>query len=334
MPADPVLLSLSIVLAGLVGYATSHGGVCAVRAVEELLDGRSGALFLAFLECSVWVAAITLPLAWAALPGGHFATCHPLTWQAAAGGFLFGIGAALNGGCAFSTVTQLGAGDLGRAFTLLGLGLGAVLHLAWMGQPVPPAVPEPGPLGRPEPWSLALLAATWAWAARRILRLRRRSTAPGLRAGRALATIALAGGTLYLLHGSWLYTAGLAEAASWLTQSGPAPSPLFALLFAATMAGAALAAWRRGVFRPRRPRLGPASRALLGGALMGLGAGLVPGGNDAMILHALPALLPHAALAYTALVAGVACTLPLLRAPPGFWQGCTLAQGRPSGDVL
>ena len=41
---------------------------------------------------------------------------------------------------------------------------------------------------------------------------------------------------------------------------------------------------------------------------------MVPGGNDALVLHALPALQPHAALAYAALVAGAACALLLLRA--------------------
>jgi hypothetical protein len=50
-------------------------------------------------------------------------------------------------------------------------------------------------------------------------------------------------------------------------------------------------------------------RGLGGGVLMGAGAALVPGGNDALVLHALPSLLPHAALAYTAMVAGISCAL-------------------------
>jgi len=50
-------------------------------------------------------------------------------------------------------------------------------------------------------------------------------------------------------------------------------------------------------------------RGLAGGALVGTGAALVPGGNDALALHALPGLVPHAALAYAAMVAGIGCTL-------------------------
>ncbi len=60
---------------------------------------------------------------------------------------------------------------------------------------------------------------------------------------------------------------------------------------------------------------------MAGGTLMGAGAALVPGGNDAPVLHALPALLPQAALAYAALVAGAACTLLLLRALRDSRQG-------------
>jgi hypothetical protein len=47
---------------------------------------------------------------------------------------------------------------------------------------------------------------------------------------------------------------------------------------------------------------------------MGAGAALVPGGNDALVLHALPGLVPHTALAYAAMVAGIGCALLWSRA--------------------
>jgi uncharacterized membrane protein YedE/YeeE len=320
MLPGPASLVLSVCLAGLVGFAVAHGGICAVRAINDLLDGRGGALFLAFLKCSAWVAAITLPLNWIMVPGGHFAPGYPLAWPVAAGGFLFGVGAALNGGCAFSTVSHLGAGDFGQVFALLGLGLGFALHGLWIGPLVPPAaLLPPDALARPEAWSLALLAAAWLWAAREASRLRR--PAPDTGADRMMAVVALASGALYVLHGPWVYTAGLAQGAAWAARVGPAPSALLPLLFAGTLAGAVLAAWKRGRLRPRRPEPRPAMLGLVGGVLMGVGAALVPGGNDALILHALPALLPHAAMAYAALVAGAACTLALLRIRRGFGQG-------------
>jgi uncharacterized protein len=307
MPAGAPILALSVGLAGLVGFAAAHGGICAVRAVEDLLEGRGGALFLAFLKCAVWVAAITLPLAWAMVPGAHLALSYPLGWPAAAGGFLFGVGAALNGGCAFSTVSHLAAGDLGAGFALLGLGFGFALHDAGIGPLLPTPEPRPSAFAHAGPWAVALLAAVWVWAAREAVRLTR--PGPGARTDRAVAAIGLAGGTLYALHGSWVYTAGLSQSAAWATRVGPIPSALIPLLFLGVLAGAALAARMRGRFRLRRPTRLAVARGLGGGTLMGAGAALVPGGNDALVLHALPALAPHAALAYAALTAGAGTAL-------------------------
>ncbi len=46
---------------------------------------------------------------------------------------------------------------------------------------------------------------------------------------------------------------------------------------------------------------------------MGFGAALVPGGNDVLILHAIPILSPHALPAYLAMLAGICVTLVAMR---------------------
>lgn len=308
------LLAASISLASLVGFAAARGGICAVRAIEDILDDRGGTLFLGFLKCSAWAAAATLPLAWAMAPGARLALAYPVAWPAAVGGLLFGIGAALNGGCAFSTVTHIGAGDLGKAFALPGLGLGFAVHDLWAASLLPASMPRPGPLAQPEPWSLALLAAVWVWAAREAVRLARPAAAGTRRSDRAFAAIALGSAALQILHGPWAYTAGLEQSAAWAIGAGPAPSTSIPLLFAGLFAGAVLAARRSGRARLRWPTRAAALGSLAGGVLMGAGAALVPGGNDALVLHALPGLLPHAALAYASLVAGAAATLLTVKA--------------------
>ena len=309
------LLASSIALASLVGFAAARGGICAVRAIEDVMDGRGGALFFGFLKCSAWVAAVTLPLAWAMAPGARLALAHPVAWPAAAGGLLFGIGAALNGGCAFSTVTHIGAGDLGKAFALPGLGLGFAVHDLWVASLVPASAPRPGPLAEPEPWSLALLAALWVWAAREAARMGLPApAASSRRADRAFAAIALGSAALQILHGPWAYTAGLEQSAAWAAGIGSAPSALLPLLFAGLFAGAVLSARLGGRARLRPPTRATAFASLAGGVLMGAGAALVPGGNDGLVLHSLPGLLPHAALAYGSLVAGAAATLVAIRA--------------------
>jgi uncharacterized membrane protein YedE/YeeE len=308
-----LLLLLSAGLAGMVGFAASHSGICAVRAVDDLLEGRGWDLFLGFLRCSLWVAAVTLPLIWFVLPEPRLAFSYPLAWPVVAGGFLFGVGAALNGGCAFSTVSDLGAGDLGAPFAFLGLGFGVLLHDLGTVPLLSMPAPSPNALAEPQPWSVVLLLILLAWALREAALLLR----PGpRRVRRAMACIGLAGGVLYALHGPWVYTAGLAGAAAWAASVGPAPTPLIPALFAALLAGAVLGARARGATRLRRPTAAGAARRLTGGAMMGAGAGLVPGGNDVLVLHALPGLAVHVPLAYGALVAGVAVTLAVLRRRP------------------
>ena len=46
---------------------------------------------------------------------------------------------------------------------------------------------------------------------------------------------------------------------------------------------------------------------------MGLGAAMVPGGNDVLILHSIPGLSPHAVPAYGAMIAGIAAVLITMR---------------------
>jgi hypothetical protein len=51
----------------------------------------------------------------------------------------------------------------------------------------------------------------------------------------------------------------------------------------------------------------------MGGALMGAGAVLTPGGNDTLILKTLPGLSPHAIPAFAALLCRICTTLLLMR---------------------
>ena len=65
-------------------------------------------------------------------------------------------------------------------------------------------------------------------------------------------------------------------------------------LFAGAIGEAALA----GRFNMQRPNLQRALRCLAGGAVMGLGAALVPGGNDNLLLWAIPGLTGYGVVAY------------------------------------
>ena len=80
---------------------------------------------------------------------------------------------------------------------------------------------------------------------------------------------------------------------------------------AALLAGAAWGGVSAGRFRPLAPRLTALLRCTAGGALMGLGSLLIPGGNDGLLLLGMPLLWPHAWLAFAVMAVTIASWLAL-----------------------
>jgi hypothetical protein len=71
----------------------------------------------------------------------------------------------------------------------------------------------------------------------------------------------------------------------------------------AIFAGAVTAAALGGRFVLRRVSSAQLGRSLAGGATMGFATILIPGGNDSILLSALPSLAIHAAVAYCVMLA-------------------------------
>jgi hypothetical protein len=84
-------------------------------------------------------------------------------------------------------------------------------------------------------------------------------------------------------------------------------------LFAAILFGMILSNWHRGGYQiDARPQL-DWLKNIGGGILMGSGAAIVPGGNDALLLYGIPSLSPHAIPAYLAMTMGIALALQMMR---------------------
>lgn len=302
-----VTLLLSVLCGVGFGYAAQRGSICAVRSVAALIEKGSGRQLAAALRCSLWVVAVAVPLVWVD-PTAHLAPLYAASLAALLGGFVFGLGAALNGSCSFGTIIGLGSGDLSYLGTLIGTAAGFALQLA--AGPAPPVALGSSPLQLPSSWGLVLIAAAWALCARELALIglrprRRRRWSPE----RAAALMGMTGGVLYALNGSWAWTVTLQRSVDAMA-GAPAWEPRLLLIFAACVAGAAWGARRR--FRLRLNVAGWPAR-LAGGAVMGAGAAYVPGGNDALLLHGAPALSPHVLVAWPALLAGVAAALVLAR---------------------
>jgi hypothetical protein len=184
-------------------------------------------------------------------------------------------------------------------------------------------MPAPALVQQLLPWSAVLAVAFQAWAAYEAVRLwrtRDATTSPvklllasRYRLSTAALLMGLPGALLFALYGPFGYTAtyGLIIEGAFGTRDWP-PTLRWVLLVA-VLAGMLLSTVQRGSFRidwrPRREWL----RNAAGGAMMGFGTALAPGGNDALVMYGIPILSPYALPTYAALAAGVAVGLVIMR---------------------
>ena len=298
---DVLLLLLTVLL----GAALSRVSLCAVAAVQQCVVARdysgaqrlliaASAAGIVLLACSAWAPMrVALP---AALPISAVLLC---------GALLLGAGALLNGACYLGSVLYLGNGNMNFLFTLLGIGVGswAVGHghdaLATLAdKSMVPAVLR---------WTGVVIFAALALLLLLLAgRVRRRT----------LAWAALAGvvaGLVYARHPGWSYgqvidalAAGDLSRMSWLAN----------LAALALFAGAIGASGLAGRWQWQRLRTGRALRCLGGGMLMGLGAKLIPGGSDMLLLWSIPGLTLYGAVAYALMLA----VLAVLMAGAEIWR--------------
>lgn len=285
---DALLLLLTFAL----GAALSRVSLCAVASVQQAIVARdfaglqrlalaaSGAGIVLLLLAGVLPRAVLLPAA------------VPFHAGIIAGGVLLGIGALLNGGCYLGSVLYLGSGNLNFLFTLAGIGAGVRAAEAWL------------PASGVRSGAIASMGAAWiagaiVFALLIVVLVRRgRSSAAWM----ALCAGVLAG-LVYARHPGWSYGTVLDTLAHGRHALMDWTANLSALLlFAGALAGAALA----GRFHLRRPTLLRALRCAGGGLVMGMGAALVPGGNDMLLLWAIPGLTLYGALAYLVMLAVIA----------------------------
>jgi len=317
------LYIVSLLLAALMGFAVHRASLCTVRTVAEILSSRRAYMLSTMLKAVLWVMAFSVPillfLPESAAPNRSYA----ITFAAIAGGFLFGVGAATNGGCAFSTLGHLANGNLWMLTTLFGFcngvaGLSIMVPMTEHGQALTPLL-----FKAPKPLILVVLALLWLFLCWELFRLWR-SRAKGsswiqlffsrrYRLSTAAILLGFSGGVLYAIHGAWTYTNALKRQIQSLWLPIEQPVTINLLLFLALFGGMLLSAWQRGSLRLRWHRIQAWPRHFIGGAFMGAGAVLIPGGNDTLILKSLPGISPHAIPASVALFCGIGATLLLMR---------------------
>ena len=290
------MLTLVAALVLLAGYATQRGSVCAVRAAHELVLERKASRYLGFLFCA---ACGLLVMALGQLLGravfGQY-TGLPFSTAALAGGAIVGVGAHVNGRCAFGTVAELGSGRMSRLATLLGFIAGTVLgDRAHMGVADLPRLSS-SLVALPAVATLAIALVATALLGAWLARLARPNPPPEWTPLRAMAVIGLGNGLLLVLARSWPYTSLLMQLARG-GYEGVGRGAVMAVVF---VLGAIIGGMVRG-FDLQAGTARDWLLALIGGTVMGIGAVLVPGGNDVMLLVGVPLLLPNLLAAYVAM---------------------------------
>jgi hypothetical protein len=298
---------LILLLVFVAGYAVQRGSTCAVAGVEQLVADRRPQRFLGFFLAGA--VALAVMAAWASLGHDIFGRYRGAGMLALPiiGGAIFGCGALLNGACAFGTVARLGRGDGARLGTLIGILAGFVLA-SKLGIQSPVTNYASPILGLPGAWvlagSLAVAGLIWLIAGR---------DAPsgpednGWNPLSALLLIGLINGLLLILSPGWPYTNLLMDLAGSAGMS-LAWRGLMTLVF---ILGAVAGAVITGLYRPHIGDVRRWARCLAAGIMMGIGATLVPGGNDTMLLVGLPLVLPSFVLAYAAMVTTMALIIVL-----------------------
>jgi len=321
-----------LLLAAVTGFAAHRASVCTVRAVLEIIQSRTAHMLAGFIKTALWAALVFGLLVWITPESGAPRTLMVLEPRplALAGGFLFGVGAVSNGACSYSTLQRVADGDLWGLTTLAGMALG-VLGWTTLDAALVMTRPAAVPVGWTQAGTLTpyLLAALVLLGIFEAYRLWRRSPgtdaplarvlAPHYRVASAALVMGVSAGLLYALHGGWSYTTTLRRAVEAGYRGGPGPTQIQLALFAAFFCGMLLSALQRGSFRLRWTPTGSVWPRLTGGALMGAGAAMVPGGNDTLILTGLPAFSGWALGAYVAVIVGVATGLVFAR-----WRGARL----------
>lgn len=296
-----VLSLLLLSLAFSLGFALNRGSTCAVIAITELIQERKPARFVAFFECTLWGALTYAAWQMTSGPQAHWSALA----YTATGGVIFGVGAFVNGACAFGSVGHLGNGDTQFGFTFLGMY--AVSTVASLANLLPAVMTSSMSLQVAAPVTLSMLVG---FALLRFV-IQRNNVTAYLKMTCAMLTIGVAYATIVLLKPGW--SIALSHAQSL---------PLASIAITVAMfAGSVGSRWlERGRTRIKWPSLRGALRRLVGGTLMGSGAVLIPGGNDTLLLVGLPIGAQEAALAYLLFAISVAVLVRTIGSPAQAWS--------------
>lgn len=315
------MTSLDLLFAALalgLGVAMARTTLCTVANLQQWVHARRVDGLLRLLAVACAAGLVLLALQRLAPSMVRLPMAMPVTVSVVFGGMLLGLGALVNGACFLGTVLYVGRGNANFLATLAGLVLGlrwsAPMSLGAAGTTMTTmttvssaAVTMPGAAAVAA--ALVLFVGGLLAAALAVRRLPGDSSTLRSSLLAAVASGTIAGG-IYAGHPDWNYASALNHLARPDGRSLFDAGELAGLL---VLAGATLGSLgiRRWQLEPLRGQT--IARCLAGGALMALGARLIPGGHDLLLMWSIPGLALHGLVAFLAMALTVASLLSLGR---------------------
>ena len=254
------ILVFAVLLAMVLGFAAHRASICMVRTIAEIMSARTGYMLASVGKSVLWVWALTIPIFWLMPALGMGVNGWSLTGYAMLGGLVFGLGAAINGGCAFSTMARLVDGDGRMQATVSGFAIGVFCFVALVGrQWLSPPSPAPALIGTLLGWTMVSAFAVLAWGVYESARLWLtrdtgarfidRMLAPRYRLSTAALLIGFSGALLFLTFGPFGHSAtfGLIIEGAFGTRDWP-PTVRWIVLIA-VLIGMLASTVQRGSFR-------------------------------------------------------------------------------------
>ncbi|MEL6464212.1 MAG: YeeE/YedE thiosulfate transporter family protein [Pseudomonadota bacterium] len=300
--------ALTILAAFILGFALSRASTCTVAATMRLVHQRK----------VDWLLGIAIAVSWSALAlflitllmSDQMATpqAFAVNTTLIVAAVVMGVGAWMNGGCFIGSVGKVSSGNLSFLATFAGLAVSQFmgdlvygLDLTSM-TPTSRLTPQSGPIF----WAFAAtFVALLGWSIWRVVRRRQEAII-------ALAIMGAAAAIVYSLQPAWSYEAliGRLVHGQDITKDLVVVAAVVALF-----SGATISAALNQKFQLTHAGAIGTMFCFLGGLLMGVGAQLMPGGNDTLILWVIPSFAFHALVAYLLMIATVAALL-MVKPPP------------------
>ena len=290
----PLIIAMFAIMT--IGYLAQYFGICMVVATQNTLRGDP-VLLVAVLFSGAWVWFYVI-----AVQFYHWDTPfkrYDFHFMFVLGGLLLGFGSGMNQGCSVSTMNQLAKGHLGKIATMMGWFIGWVIwqysQRYWFSDLT---------FSSAKPLSIINILSVGAVVSILFIVFFIKFK-PSKKLFMGVSLIGLLASLLYYVEPLWQPSALINDLGNEVFFDGVEPSGIRIMIVMGLMVGMWLAVAVNHDVRVRLPKLTQMVRYIIAGTLMGVGASMALGGNDAQILLGIPSISIGAFVTLTSMILGI-----------------------------